>query len=516
MTQALYAHHPSLKVSIAKNIVHAVPPAFTLFRGELKLLMLQAATCIQPLSASLSRQLHCAFRPASTQLQRPWRCSLPLRALRVTPTPTEVTAAANDASKAASGNAPRVKAAFAKTGLSQDAIGHILTQYPHYLRWDVEQKLLPAMQCWQKELDDQFVSEFERIPTLLHRPPEEDPPEHPPEQLKDQYLVSIGIRSLNTLRRRYPKVYRQPLSSLQRRVAFLQQCGFTRSQTLSLIEQHSDILSRPSEHVDELLRVIGDMFGCADREMLCNIMLRCRCIGVFQVSPATLHHKFTYFCTCIGVDDKEMQRAWKYGVFKNSPAELDIRLDSIAAHLNSNLDEAKAMVRSMPQLMSLLPATVELHVTQLLGLGFSHGQVRSMCLRQPVLLTYSYSSDVRVAKWGFLTCILRLNHDAIVAKPHLLMSSLPNRLGPRWEYLQQLRLLGVIAFAGAHEVLNSLVYSTDSQFRAAYTTPQLRVYDAYFQKQWQRKWNFLLIDQQLGIQDIADNPALLHISLKDT
>ena len=173
------------------------------------------------------------------------------------------------------------------------------------------------------------------------------------------------------------------------------------------------------------------------------------------------------------------------------------------------------MVRSMPQLTHLLPATVALHVTQLLGLGFSHGQVKSMCLRQPVLLTYSYSSDVHVAKWGFLTCVLRLSHDAIVARPLLLMSSLPNRMGPRWEYLLQLRLHGVIAFTSANEVLSGLVSMTDSQFRAAYTTPQLRMYDDHFQKQWQRRWDFLLVDQQLSIQDISDNPALLLISLKD-
>ena len=53
--------------------------------------------------------------------------------------------------KASNSNAMRVRAAFAEAGLSQDAIDHILTQYPHYLRWDVEQKLLPAMQQKRQE-----------------------------------------------------------------------------------------------------------------------------------------------------------------------------------------------------------------------------------------------------------------------------------------------------------------------------------------------------------------------------
>ena len=503
-TPTVNSDHFSLRVSITKYAIHAVL-LVTMSRGRLRLSMLQAATRIQPLSVSLSRQLHHAFRPGSIQLGRWSRSCPPFRASQATPAFTEVTAAADDASKAASGSASSVKAAFAKAGLSQDAIRHILTQYPSYLRWDVEQKLLPAMQCWQKELEDQFVCEFERIPHLLHRTSEE-------EQLKDQFLASVGVRSPKTLRKRNPFVHRQSLTSLQRRVAFLQQCGFTRAQTVSLIELHSDILIRSSEHVEELLRVIGDMFGCADRETLCSIMLSCKCIGVFTMSPTALHHKFTYFCTCIGADDKEMQRAWKYGVFITPPAELDIRLGSIASQLDSTFDEAKSIVRRIPQISNLLPATGGLHVTQMLGLGFSHGQVKSMCLRQPILLTFSYSSDVHVAKWSFLTCVLRLSHTAIVATPHLLMSLLPNRLGPRWDYLMQLRLHGVIAFTGAHDVVNRLVNMTDSKFRAAYTAPHLRVYDEHFQKQWQTKWNFLLDDQQLSIQDIADNPALLHIS----
>ena len=72
----------------------------------------------------------------------------------------------------------------------------------------------------------------------------------------------------------------------------------------------------------------------------------------------------------------------------------------------------------------------------------------------------------------------------------------------------------MIAFTAASQLLTSLVFLTDMKFRAAYTTPELRVYDERFQKQWQRRWGFLLIDQQLSIQDIGENPALLHISLK--
>ena len=409
--------------------------------------------------------------------------------------------------KAASGNAPCVKAAFAEAGLSQDAIDHILVHYPAYLRWDVEQKLLPAMQCWRQDLDEHFMSEFKRIPHLLLKNPEE-------EQLKDQYLVSIGIKSPEKIWKRHPLT--RSLTSMQSKVALLQQCGFTRAQTSSLIEQHSGILQCSSENVKEVLRTTSDMFGCAqDMDALADVMLSCRDMRLFTMSPAAMHHNFTYFCNCVGANDKEMQRAWKNGVFRVFPAELAIRLDSIAAQLDSTLDQARSLVRRHPELSNCLPATVALHVMQLHDLGFSRRQVKSMCLWQPTMLALSYNSQNQADKWAFLTCVMRLSREAMAACPHLLMSSLPNRLGPRWAYLQQLRSHDVIAFTAASQVLKNLVFMTDLKFRIAYTAPQLREYDELFQKQWQKRWDFLLVDQQLSIQEIGDNPALLHISMKD-
>ena len=107
-----------------------------------------------------------------------------------------------------------MKAAFVEAGLSQVAIEHILTRYPYYLRWDVEQKLLPAMQRWQQELGASFLSEFERIPALLLNAPEN-------KLLKSQYLAAIGIRSPETLRKSHPVIFNHSLASMQGKVAFL-------------------------------------------------------------------------------------------------------------------------------------------------------------------------------------------------------------------------------------------------------------------------------------------------------
>ena len=294
-------------------------------------------------------------------------------------------------------------------------------------------------------------------------------------------------------------------------MVFLQHWGFTRPQTLSLIEKHPDVLLRTSEHVGGLLRLIEDMFGCEDMEKLCHVMLSCKRMGLCSQSLDALHRNFTYFCTCFEVDYTQMQRAWKQGVCAVSPAEIDIRLGSIAAQLSATKVEAKAVLRSAPQLATLLPETVGLHVTELLDLGFSHDHVKSMCLYQPTLMTLSYNSRLQRDKWDFLTRIMQLDHDAIAAKPYLLKYSLSNRLGPRWEYWQQLTLHGGVTSTAS---IGSLMVKTNASFRATYTTPQLGVYDEQFQKQWQRRWKFLLVDQQLSIQDIADNPDLLGITLK--
>ena len=250
------------------------------------------------------------------------------------------------------------------------------------------------------------------------------------EQSKDQYLASIGIKSVARLRKRSPCIFIQSLTSMQSKVAFLQQWGFTRAQTLSLIEKHSDVLQGTSGHVGELLRLVEDLFDCADRETLCDVMLSCNRIGLCSQPLEALHRNFTYFCACVEVDHKQKKRAWKHGLFMIPPAEVDARLTFIAEQLSVTIDEAEAVLRTVPGLTALLPETLALHVTQLLGLGFSHSQVKRMSVRQPVLLAYSYSSDVHIEKWAFLTRILRLTHDAIVAKPYLLTIHCETDLGP--------------------------------------------------------------------------------------
>ena len=453
----------------------------------------------------LSDQAQLSFSNSGAEFRHSQHCTTTGRSATVTAAASAARKAAK--AQAASVHASRVKAALAEAGLSQDAIDYIVTRYPSYLRWGLEQKLLPAVQCWQQELGESFLSEIERIPHLLLRTPEQ-------ELLKDWYLVFIGVTSVADVKRRIPHVMQQSLTLLQGKVDSLQACGFTQAQVSSLFQKHPTILARSSEHVDELLRVISDLFGCAhDKDMLIDVMLSCNSNRLYARSPADLWQNFHNFCTYVAVNEKGMRRGWQYNVFEVCPAELHFRVELLAAQLDATIDEAKSVVRRSPQICSLFPTTGGLHVTQLRGLGFFQGQLKSMCLRQPALLTLSYASEVQVQKWAFLACVLRLSHDAIAAKPLLLMSSLPNRLGPRWTYLQQLRLHGAIAVTTAHYVVGSLVHLSDAKFAAEHRAPQMSLYDEQFNKAWLNRWKFLLIDQQLSIQEIADQPAVLQVAL---
>lgn len=188
----------------------------------------------------------------------------------------------------------------------------------------------------------------------------------------------------------------------------------------------------------------------------------------------------------------------------------------IALQLVATLEQAKGVVQRLPQIAKLQSTTVGLHVSQLHGLGFSSSQVNHMCLKQPALLTLDYTSKLQVDKWAFLTCVVLLTPASIAACPHLLMSSLPNRLGPRWGYLQRMKSCGVMDFSAAHEGVGSMCFKTDSHFTATYTPPEsaaFGVYGVHTQKQWQKRWHYLLIDQQLSIQDIDRHAAVLQIDL---
>lgn len=103
-----------------------------------------------------------------------------------------------------------------------------------------------------------------------------------------------------------------------------------------------------------------------------------------------------------------------------SPTQLDNRLSSMAVQLDATLDQAKGVMRMSPLMCLYLPATLRQHFTELHGLGFSHSQVKSMCLRQPSLLKSNYHSQLNAKKWAFPTCVLQFSHDDVAACPHLL------------------------------------------------------------------------------------------------
>lgn len=186
-----------------------------------------------------------------------------------------------------------------------------------------------------------FPAQFARLPKLLLGTPEQ-------EVVKLQYLASIGVTSA----KKTPAGWQSAsLKAMQSRVASLQAFGFTQAQISSLVEQHPDILASTFKNTQDLLVVIDKLFSCAnDIHAIADVILSCRAKGFFSMSPSTLYHRFSYFCTCLMEDDKEKKRAWHSGVFFVSPAELDSRLDFVALQLAATLRQAKAVVRRLPQM----------------------------------------------------------------------------------------------------------------------------------------------------------------------
>ena len=369
------------------------------------------------------------------------------------------------------------------------------------------------MQLWRQDLGLNFPSELRRTPTLLTWTPER-------QDAKYSYLASIGVTTHKSLQKKCSQAFVQSLDLMQRKVASLEAAGFTQVQVASLVEKHPDILRRSAEVTQELLLVIDKLFGCAmDRKAVTNVILSCNVRRLFAMAPSSLYRNFSYFCACVDVDEKQNKRAWKNGVFVLSPAQLDARLNLLGLQLSATQEEAKGVVRKMPQIIHLRQATIELHVKQFHGLGFSQTQVKDMCLMQPILVTFNCASKVQRDKWGCLTCVLQLSHATLAATPQLLMSSLPNRTGPRWEYLQHMKQLGVRTFTVAHQVIHHLVFDTNPVFSSNNVAPSSSIlgpYDEVFQALWQQRWEFLVRDQQLTFQDIAAHPDVLQTSLKDT
>lgn len=105
--------------------------------------------------------------------------------------------------------------------------------------------------------------------------------------------------------------------------------------------------------------------------------------------------EFLILRTYVEADREQMQTARRHGVFtKLNPAELDAKLNSLAANLGATTDEAKGVVRRLLEASCYQPVAGDTAVTALLALGFSHSQVKSICLTQPRLLTI-FSPDMQ-------------------------------------------------------------------------------------------------------------------------
>ncbi len=322
------------------------------------------------------------------------------------------------ASDAPESNAAQVKAALAQAGLSEDAITHVVTQYPFYLNWDVLSKMIPAIQMWQQELGPDFVSELRRVPHLLRRSSET-------QATKRDWLASLGVKSLSRMEKICPDLLGVSLKLLQSRVAFLVAMGFTQLEVCLVVQQHPDILTRTSELVEDVLMVINQLFIDRGEQRIASVLLDSKSRTLFGRAASLMHDRMLHFRTLIGTDQKAFKRAWRAGVFAVPVAEMDLRARLIAQQVAVSPTDAISLVRRCPQLLTQPPSRVALHIRQFHALGFTDNQVKDICQGQPPLLNRDWETQVQKEKWGFLTCILQLypqRHCCCTTVPHILFA----------------------------------------------------------------------------------------------
>ena len=418
----------------------------------------------------------------------------------------EVANAGAEAADKAVSSTPCVKAALADAGLPKETIAHVLGSYRPYLNWDFETKFLPAVQAWHSKLGSDFASQLEAQPQMLLQTPEQH-------TARLNWLGSVGLKP-NGKSKEVEQLYRVSLHTLQQKLAALEEHGLTASEAKRVAQKHPRIFNRSTKHLTETFDILIRHFG--DSARLADILLFKTPVRLFGHNLALVTERLNYFTSRFHASPIQTREGLRHGIFELSPKTMEDRVKDLQIGLGASESAARSMFQRSPQLLKLNSSTILQHVVQLQQLGFGESQLKHMILTKPSILGFDMNSTTQKQKWQFLTDVLHFDTATLAAKPLLFMSSLPNRLGPRWEYLLLARELGVTHFKSAQDVVQRLVLHTDAQIAAMHSVSSaLPLYNKAFQQQWQQRWRYLVDDCNIAIADIGRHPAVLQTSLKE-
>ena len=329
------------------------------------------------------------------------------------------------------------------------------------------------------------------------------------------WLASIGIKSPSKVKQAQP-LHGLSLDALQRNFYALEEHGLTASEAKRVVQKFPKILTRSSERMAEIFDVLIRLYRNTAR--LADILLLHTHPRLFHQSPAQVADRLSYFIANFDATLVQTKKAMKKGVFMLPPDVMNSRLEALHISLGISNSDVRSIFGRSPELLPLATSTIMQNLAKLQQVGFSESEIQHMALTKPAILGLDMTSTNQSQKWQFLTNVMHFCRSTLAVRPVLFMSSLPNRLGPRWEYLLLARELGATDFSCAQEVVERLVMYTDAKFAAMYSHSalfSLPPYNKAFRQQWQQRWHFLVDDCTIAVADIGRHPAVLQTSLKE-
>ena len=446
----------------------------------------------------LSKRTNQLSRQAWPQTRLLRHCSQPSRP------PTFLAARAK-----AVANTDAVRAEFVKAGLPDEVIAKALKSYKHYLHWDPDTKLRPALQLWLKHLGNQQLSErLDKYPRLLLRTPEE---------CSDVYLwlVSVGIDA-DRIQQKAPMVMARQLDDVQSAVQAIQQeLLLTDEQLIEFFRRHYYSLQYSPSRIAETLQVVAELLAVPVASKEVREVVKVCGSRLFNQHPVVLHRKVSFFCKEFKGGKHAVKTALKQNVYHVSEGTMRARATELKAMLGWTEDELNTCLNVNPYMLSRLPATVATNIQKLQTHSFTSAQAVKAFTSLPALAGCDWSSPLNVEKLEYLMLIFQLMPAQIASKPVLLSSSLEQKLGPRSEFIYRSQVVSPntpLLVSG----FSSWILNSDAKFAARFNfvsnSPSL-IYDADFKRHWQDRWRFLKCEMGLSVADVSACRALLYISL---
>ena len=417
----------------------------------------------------------------------------------------------SDAESGSAGKAAAVQAEFAKAGIPTRVTKRVLKLHRHYLNWDIETKLQPALQLWLQELGaEQLSQQLWKLPRLLVCTPEE---------CKEVYswLVSKGVIAAR-VQQKAPIVMTREIRAVQSTFEALQQAAaFSNSQMCTLLHIHFVALTYGPERVLGTLQAVSTLLGTSMISNSFKEVILAANNRLFHMSPVTLHQRVAFFCGAYATGTHVARTAFTTGVFVTPEPVMQARAAGLQEQLGWNNEQLKQKLSANPVILNLEASTLNRNLQDMQGAGFSQTQVWEMCMQHSALLGLKWNSDTSVEKLQFVTLLLGLHLDDIAARPHLLAHSVSGHLGPRVWFLYQIGAIeapNTVMTSGMFGYIKHSHVLFSRRFSAPFAFPSM-MFDSAFIDHWKQRWEFVRQHMKLSVKTIVAHQDLLLASLPD-